>query len=62
MAKFKLYQMVRIKGMPEGCADEFAHVRGVYKDGTYWISNMNMPFSGSISEIVTADKIERLSR
>lgn len=58
--KYKLYQTVRVKAMPKGSADEYAAIRGIYKNGTYWISNLNMPFSGSISEIVTADEIERL--
>lgn len=59
--KYKLYQMVRVKGVPKGDPDEFAHVRAVYDDGTYWISNLNMPFSGTISAVVTAQEIERLA-
>lgn len=58
--KYKLYQMVRVKGVSKGDPDEFAHVRAVYDDGTYWISNLNMPFSGTISAVVSANEIERL--
>ena len=59
--KFKMFQMVRIKGEKPGSINEFAHVRGVFDDGTYWVSNLNMPFSGSISAIVTDKDIERLA-
>lgn len=61
MAKFKLYQMVRIKGEKPGSINEYAKVRAVYDDGTYWIANLNSPFSGTISAVVAAEEIERLA-
>jgi len=61
MSKFKMYQMVRIKGMPKGDINEFAKIRGVHGDGTYWIANLNSPFSGTISAVVTAEEIESLA-
>lgn len=60
MSKFKLHQMVRVKGEKPGSINEYADVRAVYDDGTYWIANLNMPFSGTISKIVTAQEIEHL--
>lgn len=59
--KFKVHQIVRVKGEKPGSINEYAHVRAVYDDGTYWIANLNMPFSGSISEVVTEQEIERIA-
>jgi hypothetical protein len=52
--------MVRVKGEKPDSINEYADVRAVYDDGTYWIANLNMPFSGTISKIVTAQEIEHL--
>lgn len=62
MTKFRLYEHVRVKGIPHGYPDEFAVVQNVYEDGRYWISNIGMPYSGATSEIVTEDKIEKVRR
>lgn len=62
MSKFELYEHVRIKAVPRGrgFADEFAIIQHIYEDGRIWISNLNMPYSGSTSEVVTEDKIEKV--
>ena len=62
MTKFKKFERVRVKGIPVGDPDEFAVVQGVYDDGRYWIANISMPYMGTISEIVSSDKIEKIRR
>lgn len=60
MAKFEFGETVRVKGKRVGSIDEFAVVRGVYENGIYWISNLNMPFAGTISDVVSENKIEKV--
>jgi hypothetical protein len=58
MSKLKRYQLVRVKGEKRGSINEYARVCAVYDDGTIWIANLNMPFIGTISKIVTDQEIE----
>lgn len=60
MAKFEFDEKVRVKGKRVGSIDEFAVVRHVYENGTYWIANLNMPFVGTISDVVSENKIEKV--
>lgn len=62
MTKFEMHEHVRVKGIPVGDPDEFAWVQGVYEDGRYWITNINMPYMGTISAIVSSDKIEKIRK
>jgi hypothetical protein len=60
LTKFKLNETVRVVGKKKGSTDEFARITNILEDGRYWISNMNMPFDGTISMPVTPDKIAKL--
>lgn len=62
MAKFKLNEIVRIKGVPAGHPDEHARVMGLYDDDRVWVSNLNMPFSGSTSGIFPASDLEKIEK
>lgn len=33
---------------------------GITNDKKYWITNLNMPYQGTISKIVTADELTKL--
>jgi glycine cleavage system H lipoate-binding protein len=57
--KIKVNDIVRIKGAPEGDINEFAKVKSVLEDGV-WISNLNQPFSGTISDIVPFEMVEKV--
>lgn len=51
--------IVRIKKYPIGDINEKARVMGVYNTKKQvWISNLNMPFIGTVSEIVSWEDIE----
>lgn len=63
--RFKLGEVVRIKGEKKGSMNEKAVVRALRTNPAtgekgYWISNMNMPFQGTLSGFVTKKEIERL--
>lgn len=61
--EFERNEHVRVKGEPKGSIDEFARIQHIYENGDIWIVNGNMPYSGTISEIISADKIhERIEK
>ena len=61
-------EKVRIIGQKPGSINEFAAVNSPTpirnNDGEQivWITNMNMPYCGTISAFVTLDKIERIAK
>lgn len=55
--KFARNDHVRVVGEPKGSINEFARVVAVYPNGTYWISSANMPYCGTLNEIVSEDRI-----
>lgn len=56
---FKRNEIVRVVGEPKGSINEFARIDTVYDDGRFWITNMNMPFLGTISKIVAESEIAK---
>lgn len=60
MFKFEYLEHVRIKGEPVGSINEFARINMLLEDGSYWVVNMNMPFSGTISKRMTDAEIEKI--
>jgi hypothetical protein len=59
---FKTNEHVRIKGAPRGVGnpDEFARIDYKMKDGRYWVTNLSMPYMGSICRPMTVDQIEKI--
>ena len=49
--KFKVNDHVRILKYSENSPDGYGRVCAVYKDKTYWITNLNSPYAGSISKV-----------
>jgi hypothetical protein len=50
MAKFKVGEIVKIRGERSGSINEYARIDQVLSGDRYWVVNTNMPFSGSICE------------
>ena len=48
MAKFRIGEIVKIRGERSGSINEYARIDQVLSSGRYWVVNSNMPFSGSI--------------
>jgi hypothetical protein len=59
---FKVNEHVRVKGMRMGSPDEFARIAYIKEDGVYFVTNMNMPYQGTINQFMTEDKIEKIRR
>lgn len=57
--KFKINQHIHVNGEKHGSINEFARIDHVYKTNppTYWIVNMNMPYSGTLSKLVNETEI-----
>lgn len=56
--EIKMNDTVRIKGQPKGSMNEFGRVLGVDFNGLIWVSNLNSPFSGTISEKFRKEDLE----
>jgi hypothetical protein len=56
----KIGDKFRIIGESVGSINEFARINHIYEDDSIWISNLNMPYLGTVSKIVSKDKIEIL--
>ena len=58
-SKFQHNDKVRIKKYPEGHINARGYVRGEPRlDGKIWVTNLNMPFSGTISEYFSPSELE----
>jgi hypothetical protein len=60
--KFERFEVVRVKGEPKGSINEFARIQGIMGASLYWIANLNMPFSGTISRWAKADELEKVKK
>jgi len=56
--QFEKHDTIRILDSTPGSIDEFAKVVHVYGSGRVWVSNLNSPYSGTISNVVDSDTIE----
>ena len=43
-------------------ANRVAIVQSVNEDGRVWVTNMNMPFQGTVSEILHVSELEEFER
>ena len=62
MKKLKVLDVVKIKRFKPGHMNEFGIINFINNDGTYHVSNMNMPFQGTISANFNRNEIEEVSR
>lgn len=58
MSIFKRNDVVRVLNENESSCNAYAIVRSVYENGEVWITNLNSPFYGTISDIVSPTEIE----
>jgi len=58
--KFEFNEIVIIKQYKDCEYNREGRVKQVFPDGTYWVANLNMPFMGTVSDIFTADELEKI--
>lgn len=58
---FNQHEKVRILKYPEGDINEFGFIQGFNDDKRYWVSNMNMPFQGTVSEIFDETELDKVN-
>jgi len=61
MKKAKVNDSVRLLDYPKEDINEYAKVKAVYEDGRVWVANLNMPYMGTISKIVSKNEFERMT-
>lgn len=57
---FKVNQFVKIKKYAGDQYNEEGRINHIREDGTYWVTNMNQPFMGSVSDFFTEDELEAI--
>lgn len=61
MKKIKINQHVRLIEYPAGDINEYAVIKHIYSDGTIWLANLNMPYVGTISEVVSKKRFKEMT-
>jgi len=46
---------VKVKGEKPGSIDEYARINSITSDGYIWVVNLNMPYMGTISEVISPE-------
>jgi hypothetical protein len=46
---------VKVLGEKPGSINEYARINSITERGNIWVTNLNMPFMGTISELVTPE-------
>ncbi len=59
MKTFKENDFVRLLDEPKNSINAMARIAAIYEDGSVWIVNYNMPFCGTISEILTKEEAQK---
>lgn len=57
--EFREGQHVRILKYPKGHANAEARINAAYPDGRVWITNLNMPYQGTISKILSPTEAQQ---
>ena len=63
--KFKQFEHVRIKQYPENDINTYGMIQSIIKHGKnvrYWVTNMNIPYCGTISEFFTETELQKIKR
>lgn len=60
--RYKARDHVRLLKYPENSINSHAEIEHIYPDGMVWIANLNMPYSGTISEVVTPEYMDAFTR
>ena len=57
---FEINEIVTIKEYRDDEYNCEGRINTIMEDGKYWVTNMNMPFMGTISAAFTEDELEKL--
>ena len=60
--KFKANEFVRIKQYEESGINGYGRVSYIKEDGRVFVTNMNMPFLGTVNNLFDEDELERSTR
>tara|TARA_R100000789_G_C2879489_1_gene114009 strand:- start:237 stop:443 length:207 start_codon:yes stop_codon:yes gene_type:complete len=58
--EYKVNDRVRIIKYPKNDINGYARINFIFPDGRVWLTNINMPYQGTISEIFTKEEFEEL--
>ena len=56
---FHVYEIVTIKKYKNDQYNNKGIIQHIYEDGRIWVSNLNQPFQGTISEIFYPEDLEQ---
>lgn len=59
MPKFVVNEFVRIKRYAEDGINGYGRVGYIEDDGRYFVTNMNMPFLGTVNNFFNEDELEK---
>ena len=63
MSEIKQNDTVRVLRVEdENHPNAYARVVTIYEDGRVWVTNLNMPYMGTISEIVKDYQIQKVEK
>ena len=60
--KYKVNDHVRLLKYPSDSINSHARIVHIYSDKRVWLANENMPYSGTISMIVTPDYMQQFTK
>lgn len=60
MKTFKVGEIVIIKMFRGSETNERGRINHISSDGRYWVTNMNMPFQGTVSDYFWSDELEKV--
>ena len=59
--EYRLHQDVRLYAWPKHHPNSHAKITKTYPDGSVWLSNMNMPYQGTINRYFTKREFEMVT-
>ena len=60
MKKYKEGDVVRLYQYPENDPNAYARINNISESGRVWFANLNMPFQGTLSVIVSKEQFEEM--
>lgn len=55
----EMYKAYKVRGERRGSVNEFVVCKHIYEDGRVWLANVNMPFLGTISKVMTLKEAKK---
>lgn len=57
---FEVNEHVRLKEY-KGSMNEYARIKAITEEGKYWVTNLGMPYSGTISVVMSEGQLEKIA-